>query len=89
MKVIMNVEIREGYAKWKDLFHSVDATREKYGIKVLAYGHPIDNENKVYQVLEVESMDQMRNAMQDPEIAKARIDAGGDIDTLELFFLVE
>ena len=47
MKMIMNVEIREGYAKWKELFHSADAAREKYGIKVLAYGHPKDNENKV------------------------------------------
>ena len=26
---------------------------EKYGVKVLAYGHAQDNENKIYQVLEV------------------------------------
>ena len=89
MKIIMNVEIREGYAKWKELFDSADEARKKYGIKVLAYGHPKDNENKVYQVLEVESMDQMKEAMQDPEIAKARTDAGVDLDTQELVFLVE
>ena len=29
MIMIMNVEIREGYAKWKELFHSADAAREK------------------------------------------------------------
>ena len=56
MKIIMNVEINEGYEKWKQLFVSADDAREKYGIKVLAYGHPKDNENKVYQVLEIESM---------------------------------
>ena len=89
MKIIMNVEIREGYAKWKELFDSADEARKKYGIKVLAYGHPKDNENKVYQVLEVESMDQMKEAMQDPEIAKARTDAGVDLDTQELVILVE
>ena len=50
MKIIMNVEIREGYPKWKELFDSADEARKKYGIKVLAYGHPKDNENKVYQV---------------------------------------
>mgnify|MGYP001475230574 FL=1 len=33
MKIIMNVKINEGYAKWKDLFLSVDAQREEYGIK--------------------------------------------------------
>ena len=89
MKIIMNVEINEGYEKWKQLFISAGAAREKYGIKVLAYGHPKDNENKVYQVLEVESMESMKEAMQDPEIAKARTDAGVDLDTQELVFLEE
>ena len=89
MKIIMNVEIREGYAKWKELFDSADEARKKYGVKVLAYGHPKDNENKVYQVLEIESMEKMQEAMQDPEIAKARTDAGVDLDTQEVVFLVE
>ena len=89
MKIIMNVEINEGYEKWKQLFVSADDAREKYGIKVLAYGHPKDNENKVYQVLEIESMEKMQEAMQDPEIAKARTDAGVNLDTQELVFLVE
>ena len=89
MKIIMNVEINEGYEKWKQLFVSADDAREKYGIKVLAYGHPKDNENKIYQVLEVESMEKMQEAMQDPEIVKARTDAGVNLDTQELVFLVE
>ena len=55
----MNVKINDGYAKWKDLFLGVDAQREKYGIKVLAYGHPKDDETKIYQVLEIESMEKM------------------------------
>ena len=29
MKIIMNVEINQGYEKWKQLFLSVDAQREK------------------------------------------------------------
>ena len=89
MKIIMNVEINEGYEKWKQLFLSADDAREKYGIKVLAYGHPKDNENKIYQVLEVESMEKMQEAMQDPEIAKARTDAGVNLDSQEIVFLVE
>ena len=89
MKIIMNVEINEGYEKWKQLFISADAAREKYGIKVLAYGHPKDNENKIYQVFEIESMEKMQEAMKDPEIAKARTDAGVDLNTQELIFLVE
>ena len=89
MKIIMNVKINEGYEKWKDLFLSVDAQREKYGIKVLAYGHPKDDETKVYQVLEIDSMEKMQEAMQDPEIAKLRMDAGVDLDSQELVFLEE
>ena len=89
MKIIMNVEIREGYPKWKELFESADEARKKYGIKVLAYGHPKDNENKVYQVLEVDDMNQMQEAMKDPEIGKARTDAGVDLNTQEIVFLVE
>ena len=79
----MNVEITEGYEKWKKLFLSVDAQREKYGIKVLAYGHPKGNENKIYQVLEVESMEKIQEAFKDPELAKLRTDAGVNLDSQE------
>tara|TARA_B100000427_G_C15008872_1_gene377369 strand:+ start:154 stop:423 length:270 start_codon:yes stop_codon:yes gene_type:complete len=89
MKIIMNVEITQGYEKWKKLFLSVDAQREKYGIKVLAYGHPQGDENKIYQVLEVENMEKMQEAMKDPEIAKIRTDAGVNLDSQEIVFLVE
>ena len=89
MKIIMNVEITQGYEKWKKLFLSVDAQREKYGIKVLAYGHPQGDEKKIYQVLEVENMEKMHEAMKDPEIAKIRTDAGVNLDSQEIVFLVE
>ena len=89
MKIIMNVKINEGYAKWKDLFLSVDEQRTKFGIKVLAYGHPKGDETNIYQVLEIESMEKMQEAMQDPELAKLRTDAGVDLDSQELVFLVE
>ena len=89
MKIIMNVKLKEGYEKWKNLFLSVDTHREKYGIKVLAYGHPKGDETKIYQVLEIESMEKMQEAMQDPESAKLRTDAGVDLDSQELIFLEE
>ena len=89
MKIIMNVEISEGYEKWKQLFLSADDAREKYGVKVLAYGHPKDNEDKVYQVVEVPSMETMQDALKDPDLAKLRADAGVDIDSQEVVFLVE
>ena len=66
-----------------------DSQREKYGVKVLAYGHAQDNENKIYQVLEIESMEKMQEGLQDPEIAKLRTDAGVNLDSQEVVFLVE
>ena len=38
MKIIINAEITKGYELWKNLFLSTDSQREKYGVKVLAYG---------------------------------------------------
>ena len=89
MKIIINAEITKGYELWKNLFLSTDSQREKYGVKVLAYGHAQDNENKIYQVLEVESMERMQEGLQDPEIAKLRTDAGVNLDSQEVVLLVE
>ena len=89
MKIIMSVEITEGYEKWKNLFLSADSQRAKYGVKVLAFGHPKDNLNKIYQVLEIESMEKMQEGLADPELAKLRTDAGVKLDTQEIVFLVE
>ncbi len=89
MKLIMNAEITKGYETWKNLFLSVEHIREKYGVKILAYGHPKDNEDKVYQVMDVPSMETMQEALKDPEIAKLRIEAGVNTDSQEVVFLVE
>jgi hypothetical protein len=82
MKIIINVEITRVYERWKQLFLSVDAQRERYGIKALAYGHPKNNENKIYQVLEMDSMDNMQKA-------KLSTDAGVNLDSQEVVCLVE
>ena len=89
MKIIINVEITEGYEKWVKIFRSAGAVREQYGVTVLAFGHDKDDETSVYQVLEVESMEKMQEAMSSPELQKMRTDAGVNLDTQKLTFLVE
>ena len=64
-------------------------SQRKIWNKSFRYGHPKDDETKIYQVLEIESMEKMQEAMQDPELAKLRTDAGVDLDSQELVFLVE
>lgn len=89
MKMIMNVEITQGYAKWVELFRSTDDVRAKYGITVLAYGHDKDDESRIYQVLEIESMERMQEAMADPELRRIRTEAGVNLDSQQVVFLVE
>ena len=50
MKLIINAEITKGYETWKNLFLSVEHIREKYGVKVLAYGHPKENEGVCFPI---------------------------------------
>ena len=89
MKIIINVRITQGYEKWVELFHSADAVREEYGLTVLAYGHDKDDDYSVYQVLEIESMERMQEGLSNPAIAKMRTDAGVDLDSQKITFLVE
>ena len=89
MKIIISANITEGYSKWRDAFVSADALREKYDMKVLAWGHPKGDENKVYQVIEVESMEKMQEAIKDPDIENLRLNAGVDFETQEVIVLEE
>lgn len=89
MKIIMNVRITQGYAKWVELFHSADAVREQFGVTVLAYGHDMDDESSVYQVLEMDSMERMQEAVSRPEIQKMRTEAGVDLESQRITVLVE
>ena len=89
MKIIMNVRITQGYEKWVGVFLSAGADREQSGITVLAYGHDKDDDSSVYQVLEVDSMERMQEAMSNPEVQKMRTDAGVDLESQRITFLVE
>ena len=89
MKIIMNVRITHGYAKWVELFHSADAVREQFGVTVLAYGHDMDDESSVYQVLEMDSIERMQEAVSDPALQKMRTDAGVDLESQRITVLVE
>ncbi len=89
MKMIMNVEITQGYAKWVELFRSTDALRAEYGITVLAYGHDKDVESRIYQVLDIESMERFQEAMAEPELQRIRTEAGVNLDSQQVVFLVE
>ena len=87
MKIITNAEITKGYQHWKEMFEANETLRKKYGLHVLAYGHSKDNENEIYTVIEVESMDRMQEMLKLPEMTKLRTEAGVDLDTQKFIML--
>ena len=83
--IVANVTDEE---KFYALFEENENLRQEYGLNVLAYGHPKDNNEEIYTVIEVESMDKMQEMLKLPEMIKLRTEAGVDLDT-QKFILLE
>ena len=75
------------YEVWKKAFESNEARRLQRGMRVLAYGHENGNENSVYTVVEMNSVEDKR--LEDPVMIKSREEAGVDHTSLEIIPLVE
>ena len=86
MKTITNAKIIKGFQNWKRMLEN-EPMRNKYGVKVLAYGHPPGNAEEIYTVIETESMDKMQEMLKQPEMTKLRTDAGVDLDTQKFIIL--
>ena len=89
MKIITNVELSLGYQHWKKLMLENESFRQENEIKLLAYGHEEDNENKGWAVTEVPAMEHMAGVMNKPEMIKIREEAGAIIETQKMIKLVE
>ena len=87
MKVITKFKVTKGYDVWKKAFDSNEAMRLQRGVRVLAYGHETGNENSVYTVVEMNSVEDKR--LDDPVMIKSREEAGVDHASLKIITLVE
>ena len=87
MKVITKFKVTKGYEVWKKAFDSNEAMRLQRGVRVLAYGHETGNENSVYTVVEMNSVEDKR--LDDPVMIKSREEAGVDHASLKIITLVE
>lgn len=85
MKTIMNVELSLGYAHWKKLMLENESFRQENQMNLLAYG----NENKVWVVMDVPSMEHMVGVMNKPEMIKIRQEAGAILASQQMIKLVE
>jgi len=89
MKIIMNFEITKGYQAWKEAFLKNETMRQRHNVNVLAYGYEESNENKVYTVMEMPSVETMQEILKEPEMIKLRNNAGVVIETQKMTKLVE
>ena len=63
--------------------------RQENQIQLLAYGHEEGNENKVWVVMEVPSLEHMAGVKNKPEMIQMREKAGAIIETQKMIKLVE
>jgi hypothetical protein len=88
MKVITTVELSKGYAHWKKLFEANEDFRQKNQMNVIAYGHEEDNENKIWAVMEIPSLEHMMGLINESEMIKMREEAGAILETQKMIKLV-
>ena len=89
MKIITNVELSLGYKHWKQKMLENESFRVENKMNLLAYGHEDGNENKVWVVMDVPSMEHMASVINKPEMIKLREEAGAIIETQKMIKLVE
>ena len=89
MKIITNVELSLGYEHWKQKMLENESFRLENKMNLLAYGHEDGNENKVWVVMDVPSMEHMASVINKPEMIKLREEAGAIIETQKMIKLVE
>ena len=89
MKIISSVELSLGYEHWKQKMLDNEKFRQENQMYLLAYGHEEENQNKVWVVMEVPSMEHMASIINKPEMIKLREEAGAIIETQKMIKLVE
>ena len=88
MKIISHAKITTGYEHWKQAFDENDSLMQEYGVTVLAYGHPKDNKDEIYTVLQFASMAWMQEMLNLPSMLTLRTEAGVDLET-QTFIMLE
>jgi hypothetical protein len=89
MKVLISMEISQGYEHWKKVFVSHEEARSNAGIETIFYAREAANESKIHACMEVESMEVLGAFMSMPENAKIIEEAGHVPDSTVITPLVD
>ena len=72
----MSQELENGFEHWKKIFDSLEDRRQKVGIRTIVAACEADNPNKMHCVMEIPSMDVIKEYMMKPENQDAMKNAG-------------
>ncbi len=59
------------FARWRAIFASHEAAHKQAGLRLIALRREIEEQNNIFFVFEVESIEKARKFINDPEAAKA------------------
>ena len=67
MKIYLSQELEKGFEHWKKIFDSLENRRQKAVIKTILAACEANNQNKMHCVMEIPSMDVIKEYMMNPE----------------------
>ena len=76
MKIYISQELENGYDHWKKIFDSLESQRQEVGIKTIVVACEAENSNKIHCIMEIPSMDVVKEFMTRPENQEAMKNAG-------------
>ena len=89
MVILENFKVSKGYETWKKAFLDNQKIRGKHDIKVLAFGQSEMDNDHVYTVIDIPSLEVIKNLMKEPEMTKLGEQAGVIFETQEMITIKE
>ena len=78
MKMLVTVNISKGFAPWIQMTKDLTPEMEQSGVKIVWAGTNPE-ESKVFIVVEMQNVEQMKTFGEREDVAKARAEAGADV----------
>ena len=76
MKIYLSQELENGYEHWKKIFDSLESQRQEVGINTIVVACEAENSNKMHCIMEIPSMEVIKEFMTRPENQEAMKKAG-------------
>ena len=76
MKIYISQELEYGYDHWKKIFDSLESLRQEAGIRTIVVAREAENSNKMHCIMEIPSMEVIKEFMMRPENQEAMKNAG-------------